>query len=186
MPFAYRGGVIGFLRFIGLLNASVWLGGAVFCLAGIGPACSSQELHGVLPGGNFPFFSGAIAHVFLGRCFQLQTACALIALLHVLTERAYLGKPEFKSTLGLLTVLLALCLLGGNELQPTLRHLHLTRYAPNLPAAVHAAAGRSYTLWSVVLQCLNLTVILGLSVYLWRIAHPTTAPRFFSSQKFRA
>src|SRR6266496_2641930 len=58
---SYHPVVIGFLRFLGILNAGVWLGAAIFFTFGAGPALFSQETQNLLGPKNYPYFSGAIA-----------------------------------------------------------------------------------------------------------------------------
>ena len=85
----------------------------------------------------------------------------------------------------LLGGLFGLVLVGGFWIEPHLKHLHGRRYAPNLPVVEQAAAARAYHFWHAGILALNLALIGGLVVYVWRVANPSDAPRFISSVKFR-
>jgi len=157
----------------------------VFFTVVASPALHSDELRGLLTETHFPFFSGAIGQLLLARYFYFQIACGLVAWLLALAEWVYLGKPERKFVFSLLGILLVLALIGGHALWPKLHHLHLARFASNLPPAARAAAAKSFGAWNLVCQTLNLAMLGGLAVYLWRVTHPADAPRFVSAVKFR-
>lgn len=178
--------MIGFLRFVGLLNAAVWFGAALFFTFGIGPAVFSQEMRGLLGEHNYPFFSGAIAQVLIARYFDLQLICGLMALLHAFTEWLYLGRPLQRFWLGLLVGLFAAGLLGGWVLHPRIKDLHARKYAQSLPAPARVAAAGSLRLWHGVAQGINVLVLVGLGAYLWRVAHPVSTARFVSPIKFQS
>jgi hypothetical protein len=177
--------VIGVLRFVGLMNAAVWLGSAVFFTVGAGPAVFSQDMKDLLGANNYPYFSGAIAQVIMARYFHLQLVCGIVALLHALAEWLYLGRPPRKFGLGLLVGLIALGLVGGFWLQPKIKELHTAKYAVNIPSAVQAAKAKSLRVWHGATQTANLLVLAGLAVYLWRVAHPISTTRFVMPVKFQ-
>lgn len=178
--------MIGFLRFIGVINAAIWLGGSVFFTFGAGPAFFSPDMAAALrlEGDGFRSYAGAIAQVVLSRYFHFHLACAVIAWLHLLAEWLYLGRPSRRFSFTLLTVLFAITLVGGNALQPKLKALHETQYS-NAPVSQRQAAKKSFALWHGVSQVLNLIMIGGLVVCVWRTANPSDTPRFISSVKFR-
>lgn len=178
--------MIGVLRFIGLINAAVWLGGAVFFTLSTGPAFFSPDMAAALKleGDGFRFYAGSIAQVVLSRYFHFHLACAVIAWLHLLAEWLYLGRPSRRLSFTLLTLLFAITLVGGNALQPKLKALHQVRYS-SAPQAERQAAQKSFALWHGVSQVLNVIVIGGLVLYVWRTANPSDTARFISSVKFR-
>ena len=165
---------------MGLLNAAVWLGTAIFYTAGAGPALTSQEMLHLLGTRNYPYFSGAVIQIVLARYFRLHLICAVIALLHLTAEWLYLGRPARKFWLGLLAGLFVLSVTGSVWLCPKLDRLHLTRYAPNTRIEDRAAAGKSFRVWEGVLQAVNVLMIGGVAVYLWRVTNPTDSLRFVS------
>ena len=176
--------MIGFLRFVGVLNAAVWLGASVFFTFAAGPAPFSAEMRSLLGPGNFPYFSGAIAQVLIARYFHLQVVCGVVAVAHLLAEWLYLGKPSRKLQGGLLIGVCAAALIGGYGLQPKLKALHATKYGINTRPEVREAADRSFRAWHGVSQVINLLAVAGLGTYLWRAANPSDPTRFVTSVKF--
>lgn len=170
--------MIGFLRFVGLLNATVWFGAAVFFTVGAAPAIFSQDMRRLLGDNNYPYFSGAIAQIIIARYFHLQLACGIVALLHALAEWLYLGRPLRRLGLGLLVGLFALGLAGGFWMQPKIKELHAAKYAVNQPASVRDAKEKSLRLWHGMAEAANLLMLAGLAVYVWRVAHPVSTARF--------
>jgi hypothetical protein len=167
------------------MNAAVWLGAAVFFTFGAGPAFFSPDMQAVLGQKNYPYFSGAIAQVVLARYFRLNLVCAVIALAHLLAEWLYMGRPARKFSLGLLAGLLLLILIGGGALQPHLKTLHVRRYALNALPAARESAARSFRVWHALAQFLNVVMIGGLVIYVWRVTNPRDTLRFVSPVKFR-
>ena len=177
--------MIGFLRFFGILNAAVWFGAAMFFMFGAGTAPFSQEMKNLLGPKNYPYFSGAIAQILIARYFQLQLACGFVALVHVLAEWLYFGKSPKKLWLGLLAGMVVASLLNSFWFQPTLKELHAVKYAATTSAERREAATQSFRTWHGVSQGMNLLVVAGLAVYLWRVANPPDPTRFLNTANFR-
>jgi hypothetical protein len=178
--------VIGFLRFVGLLNTAVWLGGALFFSLGVAPAVFSSDMKTLLGGNNYPYFSGAIAQLFVARYFHMQLICSLIAIVHLLVDRLYLGRTAQQLWLGLLLALFSLGLLGGFWLQPKLKQLHSIKYAASSTPEARQAADQSFRAWHGASQIANLLMICGLGIYFWHLANPPDSTRFVSTAKFRS
>ena len=178
--------MIGFLKFVGILNAAVWFGAAVFFTFGTGRAPFSQEMKALLGANNYPYFSGAIAQILIARYFHLQFVCSIIAVVHLLAEWLYLGKFPRKLQLGLLLGLCSACLIGGLWLQPKLKALHATKYGVNTRPELREAASRSFRAWHGVSMGVNLLLVGGLAAYLWRVANSGEPTRFVSAVKFRS
>ncbi len=176
--------MIGFLRFVGILNAAVWFGAALFFTFGAGLAPFSHEMQALLGPKNYPYFSGAIAEILIARYFRFQLACSIVAVLHLLAEWLYLGKFPRKFQVGLLGGLCAAALLGGYWLQPRLRALHAAKYGVNTAPETREAATRSFRTWHGASQVLNLLLVGGLTAYLWRAVNPSDPTRFVSALKF--
>ena len=178
------------IRFIGIMNAAIWLGAAVsFTFAGI-PAFFSGEVKTL---GLHPFWNGAMAELLVARYFYLQHICGVIALAHLLAEWVYLGRKLPRLTLGLLIGLLSLGLIGGLWLQPKLKKLHQIKYSMSeqyqpvaIPAEERSHAARSFAVWHGVSRAMDLIAMAALVVYFWRVAHPTDSFRFVSANKFRS
>ena len=176
------------LRLIGILNIAVWFGAVIFFTIGVAPALFSSEVQAILQQG-YPVVAGRLAMVVVSRYFLLHYWCGSIALLHQLAERFYLGKPLQKLNFGLLIGLCSLSLLGGLGLQPQLRKLHEIKYGRSNFYSVEQKeqADRAFHFWHGVSFAINLVVLAGLGVYLWRIANPANGPRFVpAGVKFRS
>jgi len=176
--------VIRFLRFVGLMNAAVWLGAAIFFTLGAGPALFSDDVKAVL-GPDYLYRRGAVAQVVLRSYFHLQLVCGIIALLHLLAEWLYMGRPARKFSLVLLTCLFAITLAGGYWVQPKLSRLHEIHYKSTQPAE-RDAAGKSFSTWHGTAQAGNLLMIFGLAVYVWRVANPSDSLRFLNPMHIRS
>ncbi len=184
-PFSYRALVIGFLRFVGIANAAVWLGASVFFTVGVGPAVASSDMETLLGQKYFPYFSGAVGQIILARYFHFHLACATIALLHLLAERIYLGRTLHRRRLSLLAALFGLSLLGSVWLGPKLLKLHQNQHRLNATHQQRMIAAKSFRLWHGVFQAVNVLVIGGVAVCLWRVTHPPDELRFVGSAQFR-
>lgn len=166
------------------MNAAVWFGAAIFFTFGAGFAPFSEEMKSLLGPHNYPYFSGAIAQIFIARYFHFQAVCGIVAGVHLLAEWLYLGKAPTKLQIGLWVGLCAAALLGGYGLQPRLKALHATKYGVNTRPEIRLAADRSFKAWHGVSQVVNLLVVGGLALYLWRAANPSDQTRFVSASKF--
>lgn len=173
------------LRFVGLTNAAVWLGGAIFYTLVVAPALVSQDMVNLLKQPNFPFFSGAIVQLVLASYFHLHLGCAFVALLHVLAEWLYLGRAARTLWTYLLLGLFAASLLGSFWLSPKLRDLQRTKHLVKAAPGQREAAARSFRIWQGFFQGLNVLMIGGVAVYFWRAAHPPDELRFVGSAKIR-
>jgi hypothetical protein len=173
--------VIGLLRFVGLLNAAVWLGGAISFTFALGPAFFSEEMKAIVR----PPWNGFAAQVVIKNYFVLLYCCGGIALLHLFLEKLYSGKSIERLTLLALAIVISLTLLGGFWLQPKLRDLHFKKYDTRVVEAMRAGPERSFKMWHAASQTMNLFVIVGLIFYFSRLANASNSSRFISTQKFR-
>lgn len=173
--------MIPFLRFIGILNAAIWFGAAIFFTFGAGPAFFSPEMLNLVGRPR----AGVAVQLVLRHYFILQHWCGAIALAHVLVEWLYTGRPLQKALLGLLAGLFVLGLLGGLWLQPKLHQLHLAVYGGQATPDQVEKARHSFNAWHGTSQALNLLMIAGLVWYLWRMTNPPSAPRFVNASRFR-
>jgi len=177
--------VIGFLRFLGILNAAVWFGAVVFATFGAIPALSSKEMEALLSSRQFPFFSVAIAQVVEERCRYFQLACGLAALFILLLQWLYSGKLPDRLWRGLLLGMISVNLLGGLFLDPALKKWHQEVYSLKTLPEQRKAANRSFRAWQSLSDMFNLILVGGLGVYVWRMANPPDPTRFVSTTKFR-
>lgn len=167
------------------MNASIWLGTAIFFSLGAGPACVSGDIQRLLGVKNFPFYSVAIQQVLMSRYFIFLSISALIALLHLLAEWIYMGRPARQVSLMLLGGLIAMILVGGLAVQPRIEKLHAVQYAVSSTPAQRTSAAKWLPFWRGSFHLINVIMIGGLVVYVWRTANPLDTPRFISSVKFR-
>ena len=169
----------GILRFVGIVNAAVWCGSSIFMLVAL-PALFSPELKRLLttPGVGFA------AESIVARYFILQYWCGGIALVHLLAEWFYNGRPLWRLNLGLLIFVLSLGLAGGLWAQPKMRALHVAKYFGKT-SDQQAQAGKSFAAWHSASETANLLVIVGLACYLWRVSRAQDPQRFVSFSKIR-
>jgi hypothetical protein len=183
--------VILAIRFIGVLNAAIWLGSAVFFTFAAAPAFFSSDAKAL---GIHPFYTGSMAQLVLSRYFYVQHICGLLAMAHLLAEWVYLGRALQRFTFGLLVALLCLGFAGGLWLQPKLKRLNLVRYSMNenfkptpMPLEERTAAEKAFRSWHPVSIVFNVVVLAGLLFYFWRVTHPPDDLRFVSTPtKFRS
>lgn len=172
--------MIGFLRIVGVMNAAVWFGAAVFYSFLIAPVFSHPESLAVL-GWKY---SGWLAHGVLDQHFQLNLWCAGIALLHLLAECVYLGRPLSRFHLYLLVGLLCANLIGSFWLQPQLKRLHTVRYHLRSTPLESQRAAREFGAWHGVTQFLGYLSLAGIMVYFWQVAGLSAPTR--PGSKFRS
>jgi hypothetical protein len=173
--------VVAFLRFLGVLNASVWFGAIIFFTFAVGPAFFSEAMLQLLGRPH----AGAAAQVVLERYFGLQQWCAGLALTHLIAEWLYTGKPFQRLTLLLLMFLFTSGMIGGYVLQPRMKELHLKMYAVQTPQTIKDTSARSFRILHGTSMAMNLIVLLGVSGYLWQVTRPSVNTRFNSVNRFR-
>jgi hypothetical protein len=170
--------VIGFLRFLGVINAAVWFGSAIFFTFVVVPGVFSPEMKTLFE--QKVYFNGGVAQILISRYFVLQHCCAVIAIFHLVAEKLYAGRGIERLTLLVVTGMLGAGLLGGFWIQPKLKELHSIKYqSPSLPA--RAEADRAFKSWHGISQMVNLAMLPGLIFYLWRVtsvSHPSRLPGF--------
>ena len=164
---------------MGILNAAVWCGSAIFLTLAL-PGIFSPELKKLLTEERVGFAAEAV----VARFFVLQYWCAAIALAQLLAEWLYGGRPARRFNLALVLALLALALAGGLWAQPKMNHLHLVKYFGTVPEQ-RAQAGKSFALWHAASESANVLVIGGLILYLWRVSLPLESPRYVGFSKIR-
>lgn len=178
---AYFRPVIGFLRFIGVMNAAVWFGGAVFFTFAAAPNFFSPEMLDLFGGRDHPYaraWSGQAAQLVLRSYFHVSLVCALVAVAHLFAEWLYTGRRCGRLIVALLAAMLALTLLGGFWLQPKLKALHIERYGTRSTPEQKEAATTSFKRWHGVSQAMNFLLLLGLTAYLWKVVNPPDSVRF--------
>jgi hypothetical protein len=172
--------VISFLRFVGILNASIWCGATIFLLIGL-PGVFSEEIKHLLKE-----YVGFPAQALIARYYLLSYCCSAIALAHLTIEWLYLGRAAQRFTLGLLLGLTFLGLAGGLFVQPKLNQLYLTKYWKGKTVEARTHAAKTFKIWHVTSECANLLVAGGLIVYLWKVTRNADNSRFAGLNKMRS
>lgn len=167
------------LRIIGVFNAAIWLGAAIFFTFGVAPGVFGDEMKKVFPGE----YTGFIGQVLIGRYFTFSLVCGLIALGHFFAEMIYTGKSFRRFTFTLLAGVLALGLLGGSVFAPKIKALHHLKYRG--PADQRPAAEQQLKRLHAVSASANLLSLIALVLYTWQITNPSDPTRFVGSTKFR-
>jgi hypothetical protein len=152
-----------FLRYLSIVNASIWAGASLFMLICV-PALFSPELTRLLT----PAYVGFPAEAVWDRFFILQYACLGVACFHILAEWLYLSRRIQRFGIWLLVGLACLGLVGGLILQPKVKKLHVMKYWGNTPA-LRADAARSMKVWHGISEVLNVIMIGGVVVHLFRV-----------------
>lgn len=178
--------MIEWLRFFGLLNASLWLGACIYHVCGAAPALRSPQVEQMLGPANAPYYATALGQVLDQRFFHFQLVFALIACAHVIAMWLYVGRVPKRSWQILLGTLLAITLLQSFVLQPKLRSTHLSHFSRQVPPAARSAAAKAFRAWHGLSFVLTLLQVAGLCGYYWRVANPSEATRFVSAVKFRS
>lgn len=184
--------MIVLLRFVGLINAAVWLGAAVFFTLAA-PALFTQEAKELLGEAH----SGLAAMMLVDRYFGLQYWCGGIAIIHQLAEWVYLGRSLQRWAVGVLFAVYLLVLVGGLWLQPRLQKLHEIKYGyrkveqkyqrdARYTPQQSAEAAADFRRWHGVSMVFNLIIMGGLFFFTWRVANPVDLPRFIPANKFRS
>ena len=172
------------LRFIGVFNAAVWLGSAVFFTFGVAPAVFSPEMKQLFaPYGDYS--TGLIAQQLISRYFGVHAICGIVALIHFFAEIFYAGRYFQKGLFILLVAALGLGVFGGVVLQPKLKSLHQTKYNRGASEEERAQARRQFGWLHGVSSIGNVITLVLIVIYLWRAANPPNATRFVSTHKFR-
>jgi hypothetical protein len=169
---------------VGLLNAAVWFGSGIYFTFFAGAVPFSAGMKELLGPNNFPYFSGAIAQIFIARYFLLQLICAIIAVVHLWAERLYFGRVPEKRWVGLSLLILGLILAGKYWLQPRMHALHTFKYAVNVSEPARAAAAHAFIILHVFAQIINLAILIALGIYLWRVANRKDPGHFITASRF--
>lgn len=173
------------LRFVGMLNAALWLGAAVFCSTALLVALHSREAIALLGQRYFEQVTTGLTQIIFTRLYHLQVFCALVAWAHWLFEWLYQGRIPRRFWMGLLAGLFLVSLLGSLWLCPKLTILHRHQYLPRQTTEQQVTAQRQFRFWNGVFQAVNLLMIGGVTAYFWRVTHPPDELRPIGSFKFR-
>lgn len=174
------------LRLIGVANAALWFGATLFFTLVVGPAFFSNEMLDLFGWPNTgqlaKYYSGAVAQIILERYFIVHYCCAGIALVHLMIEWLWTGRPWRRISLWIILGMLGLSLAGGMWIQPKLQGLFRTMYGGAPTEA--AEARRTFGMWHGVSQGINLLLLGGTLFVLWQTYREPEGLRFSKSMKF--
>ncbi len=171
--------VIRFLRFVGMANAAVWLGAAVFLVLGVEPGVYSTEMLEHLKKPFYDYFSLVLDALMRTQFLYFSVVCGAVALLHLMAEWLYLGRRVPRLTLGLVLVIISLVLLNCVWLRSHISALHEARFKAQ-PTAVQEIQ-QSFARWKRVSTATDVLTIGCLALYLWRVAREDTPLNFLGS-----
>lgn len=174
--------MIGFLRFLGVTNAAIWLGTAVLYPFVLRPAFKSREMVELLPF----MYGGAVDLILLQRFYAMLEWCGAVALIHLLVEWLYTNKPIRKSVLYLVVGLFAFSLLGGHVMTPNLRELHIIRFGVQSSEEQKEQATNGYRILERLIKATQWVTAAGTLVFVWRLTHSFEGPRFYSRTQYRS
>ena len=174
--------MIQVLRFVGVLNAAVWVGATIFFTFVAAPAFFSPEMMTLLGRA----YSGAAAQIVVKRYFVFHLVCGSIALVHLILEWLYSGRPLHRWVLYLLLGILGAALLGELALTPKMKSLHFVMYARGMTPAQQAQARSTFGWLHGMSSVGNLAVLAGLLAHFWQVNNPNVPVRIFGAAKFRS
>jgi hypothetical protein len=173
--------VVPILRFIGLLNAAVWLGAMIFFTAVVGPTFFTDEVKNLI---TIPR-AGIVAQMIIERYLVLQQWCAGIALVHLMAEWLYFNRLNSKASLWILLGCFGIALLGERALAPEMKKLHMIKYAVQTTLEEKAAAKRSFSILHATSQVTNLLALAGVLYYYWRLSNGNQGGKSGAGARFR-
>ena len=177
------------LRFIGVMNAAIWFGSAVFVLwaAPVFFSSAVQET----PLGKF--WPGVMVQFVFAKFFQLQVICCVVAIAHQLAEWVYLGRNLHRWVIVLLGAFLIMILAEGMILEPKLKNWNLVRHGLNQAYAAEKynqedqiRAAELFRTWHAVSRVFSLILVIGVGLVCWKVVHAGDNSRFGGAPKFRS
>jgi len=182
---SYGDDVTRFLRFVGLLNAAVWLGATLFFAICMPFALNSGVSQDMMAGQSLNYHVTEVWQLTLGRLFYVQIVCAILAVLHLVAEWLYLGRTIKSLWRMSLFVLFIWSLAGSIWFAPKLRELNRAQYTPTNKPEDRQTAAKAFRYWHGVFVAVNVLMIGGITLYFWRVANPPDEVRFVGSTQFR-
>jgi hypothetical protein len=162
------------IRFVGVLNAAIWLGATLFFTVAGGPVFFSDAMAAFLPRPH----RARAAELMIEQLFVFQQVCGGIALVLLLAEYRRNARLLRKAATAVVAALFALSLLGGFWLQPHMHGLQQVRYSSRATATERQSAERQFGLLHGLSQVMNLFVLAALGFHLWYVSRPPETPRF--------
>jgi len=166
------------LRFLGLMNAAVWLGGVVyFSAAGI-RTVFQPSIRALF----HEYYVGTVAQALQASYFRFQVVCAAVAIVHLLLLWWLRPRHVQRPLATIVAIMSALVVLTAFVIQPQMKSLFETKHRAPTWAQRETAATR-FRVWHGVSQGFNLLILGGLVFYVWRMAAPADEVKFLTTQK---
>ncbi len=162
------------LRFVGVLNAAIWLGATLFFTVGAGPALFSEEAAAFLPRPH----RARVAELVIGRLFVLQQVCGVVGLGLLLVDAIRAGRVVQRLSFAVVGGLFVASLIAGHMLAPKMHRLQQVRYSPRATPQEQAAAVRTFNVLHGLSQAMNLFVVAGLVFHLHQVSRLPGPPRW--------
>ena len=178
-----------FLRLTGLGTAAVWLGGTALFIFGINPLFGGSTLVRLLG----PLHAGETGIQATERFLLFQAICAGAALIHLLADWLYTGRPVDRRLVIRLFLLLGLALLSKLWIVPKCRSLNTQAFlGPGRQILTQAQtpaqrqAERSLAVWSGLAVVLHVASLAGVTFYfVLQSSGNSPGPRLFTRAKLR-
>ena len=181
LDLSYGADVISFLRFVGVMNAAVWLGGSAFHLFAAAPFFGSEAVRWLLG----DLHASGTGLMLWQRFYLLQYLCMGIAWLHLLAEWVYLGRGVSRFNGWVLSAILCIAVTSHAEMSLAVEKAHWNRRNARVTAEERDRAARVYPLWSGVWTATNAVLGLAVLAFSWRTLTASHGPRFMTQTRFR-
>jgi hypothetical protein len=173
--------VLSFLRYMGILTAAAWFGTSVLFLFAVEPAFSSESMHRLLPESH----AVAVSHLVGDRFWTAQYLCGFVALLHMIGEKLYTGRPFQRSSLVLNAALLALALMSATLFQARLKQYHMDVYGTRSTPQQRVHGQRWLGIWNGLSVGIQIVMTVGLAFHLSQTVSSDASYRFVMGGKNR-
>ena len=165
--------VVNGLRFIGLLNAAIWAGASIYFSFILAPTFDGGVLEEKLG------FLTKVIQLKLSKTYlTTHQVCAVVAIVHFLSEWLYSAKPLMKRGLYLSIALFTLALSAGQFIQPKMEKTYVVKFHAERDQSEDAeAAGRLFRFWNGTFKALNLALLGGVVFHFWLLSKPSRIMR---------
>ncbi|MDG1892153.1 MAG: hypothetical protein P8L18_12655 [Verrucomicrobiota bacterium] len=169
------------LRIIGIVNAALWFGSALFYIGCVRAEFQSDAMLKLLP----PPFAEAAMHLILSGYLSLLLICSVIAVLQLWAEQWYTGRPVFRIRISMLLFMVFLAALLKFGIFPAMKNQHLRAYQPSAIAADAKEGMRTYRRLKIGFHCLHLFHIFGALSHVWYVSQSKSGYKLLGMHQFR-
>lgn len=180
--------MIRYIRIIGLFNAAIWFGMAVFFTAGVSPTFFSHKILSLFGGENSLYsraYAGAVNVTVLEKYYYWHYICGVIAFCHLVFEWLFGGYLISRFKPSLLVLICSINLICGIFLMPPLKKFQLQKYDLKAPPTLREAASSSFKTLHLISYSLNLVVIVSTGLYFYNFTNHINEQRLVIKDKIR-